>query len=233
MGEWGMKKRIVFFMLVYMIVNNSAYAEPILNFFLYPYPYTDEIQEHIKQPGRVASHIVDSAINRKRGVGVFSTYHGYIDITNSDGQTFYPRRHPTDTVHLVVTDIIIPITMFANTVDHWELNSGTPAAFYKLEKKQDEQTKLFIWDVQPEKRPADNVIPREALILIADPHTIHVPTGVTEAEDSPHLLLPPIYVKKGLDTIKSAVYMIAISHLFGPSRVLYTKEEKRYVMHTR
>lgn len=233
-----MNNYLLVVILPFLIFLRTIYADPIVNFFLYPYPSIQDTQHGLKHPGKIAHYRAEGILNQHSGAGVFSTYCGYIDITNLNGQTFYPRQdpdpEPANVIHLIVTDIIRPIAMFANTIDHFELERSVPASFFRMEKKQDEKTKLFIWDIQPESRPANNIIPRKtSLVIIADPHAIYVPTGVSMADDSPHLLLPPIYVKPSIDIVKTSLYMITISQLFGPSRILYTTAEKSYVMRTR
>lgn len=233
-----MKTYISLLILACLTSLQKMSADPIVNFFLYPYPYAHDIHETFKHSGKMATHTVDGILGHNNAAGVFSTYAGYIDITNVNGQTFYPRTQQSMVLHLVVTQTIIPIVMFANTISHWELGKDVPAAFFKMEKKQDEQTKLFIWDVQQEDRPANNSIPLKPtqdafLIIVADPRALYVPVGVSVTDSSAHLLLPPIYVKKEIDIVKNSLYMITISHLFSPSRILYTKQEKRYVMQSR
>ncbi|MCX5925043.1 MAG: hypothetical protein NT124_01965 [Candidatus Dependentiae bacterium] len=232
-----MKTYVSLLILACLISLQKMSADPIVNFFLYPFPYAHDIHHTFKHSGKIASHTVEGMLGQNNGAGIFSTYAGYIDITNLNGQTFYPRTQQQLVLHLVVAQTIVPIVMFANTISHWELDKDEPAAFFRLEKKQDEETKMFIWDVQPENRPENNSIPLNPtqdafLIIIADPRAIYIPIGVSVTDNSPHLLLPPIYVKKEIDRVKNSLYMITVSHLFRPSRILYTKKEKQYVMHT-
>lgn len=212
-------------------VFQKAQADSIINFFLYPYPHIQEITQKLKNPGKIARQTINGILRHNFVAGIFSTYAGYIDITDLNGQTFFPRKHNAPILHLVITEKIIPVTMFANTIHHWELIPGVPASFFKFEKKQDEKTGLFFWDVHPENKPENNIIPLESLTLIASPETIYVPIGITLTDDTANFLLPPLYVKKQLDITHNALYMLHISHLFSPSNILFTKEEKRYVVH--
>jgi hypothetical protein len=211
-------------------VFQKAHADPIINFFLYPYPYPEKIAQKLKNPGKIARQTINGILRHNFVAGIFSTYAGYIDITDINGQTFYPRKYNAPLLHLVITEKIIPVTRFNNTIDHWEIIPGTHAAFFKMEKKQDMQTGLFFWDVHPEEKPANNIIPLDSLTLIADPEAIYVPIGITITDDTANFLLPPLYVKKQLDITHNALYMLHISHLFSPSRILFTKEEKRYII---
>jgi hypothetical protein len=211
-------------------VFQKVQADSIINFFLYPYPYPEKIAQKLKNPGKIARQTVNGILHHNFVAGIFSTYAGYIDITDLNGQTFFPRKHNAPILHVVITEKIIPVTMFANTIHHWELIPGTPAAFYTFEKKQDAQTGLYFWDVHPEQKPENNIIPLESLTLIANPETIYVPIGITVTDDTANFLLPPLYVKKQLDITHNALYMLHISHLFSPSNILFTKEEKRYVV---
>lgn len=229
-----MKKYISLLILPSLLCLHTLWADHIINFFVYPYPDVQDVHERLKHPSNIDKHHINGLLQYVSGAGIFSTYAGFIDITNFDGQTVYPLQHHEEPfLYLVVTEEIVPIMMLANTVAYWEIPRHRPAAFFKMEKKQDEKTGLFLWDVREEPRPQDNKVPLESLVIIADPHDIYVPAGVSLADDTPHLLLPPLYVKKSMNVVKHGLYMLTISHLFRPSRILYTKEERRYVLQVR
>lgn len=229
-----MKQYLLLLILTCLTPFQKIYADPIINFFLYPYPYINEAHQDLTHAGHIATQKIHGTLNHNSGAGIFSTYGGYIDITNLNGQTFYPRLRSEQYLYLFITDTITPVFRFANTLECWQLSANRPVAIFKMEKKQDEKTKLFIWDVQPASRPENNLIPpADSLVIIANPQNIYVPLGVSVADNTPHLLLPPIYVKKGINIVKNGLYMITISQFFSPSRVLYTKAEKSYIMHTR
>lgn len=225
-----MKKYSSHVILPFLLCLQNIYADHIVNFFMYPYPSVEDTHERLKHPSNIDKHRINGLLNHNNGAGVFSTYAGYVDISNLNGQTTYPRKHHEPFLYLIVTQEIVPVMMFESTVAYWEIPKDKAAACFKLEKKQDEKTELYIWDVQHEHRPLDNKIPLESLVIIADPRDIYVPVGVSLADSSPHLLLPPFYVKRGMNIVKNSLYMLTISHLFGPSRILYTAGEKRYVM---
>lgn len=228
-----MKKYISLLILPSLLYLHTTHADHIINFFVYPYPDVQDLHERLKHPSNIDKHHINGLLKHVSGAGIFSTYAGYIDITNADGQTVYPRKHQEPLLYLIVTEEIVPIMMFANTVAFWEIPRHKSAAFFRMEKIKDEKTGLFLWDVQHSPRPQDNKIPLESLVIIADPHDIYVPIGVSLADDTPHLLLPPLYVKKTMNVVKHGLYMLTISHLFGPTRILYTKEEKRCVLQVR
>ena len=119
--------------------------------------------------------------------------------------------------------------MFQSTISHWELEPGTPAAVYNLELQEDENTKLSFWNMQEAAPPENNRLkPDSAIIIIAKPHNIYVPTGITLTHPSANLLLPDIYVKKGILSARNALYVLNLSFFFQPIDLLYKKEKTRY-----
>ena len=230
-----MKNKIrITLILAAFLANGIIKADAVVTFFLRPYPIIMDkkecelLVEKLKRPGRIAKYCVYGLIDTSITIGIFATYAGYLNASDPDGRIIFPRKHTKDFVKLLVTNKITPIIMAENTIHHWEIEKGTPATMYHVERKQDLATELFYWSVMPVDLPANNRVPREAVVLLAKPHHVHVPIGITLASDNPNLLLPDIYVKKGIAAISNALYLLNLRHFFGQLGVMLKKEKGRY-----
>lgn len=229
-----MSYKIIIFITLFLYLP-SARAESILSFFFVPYPtafpleHAQEISSKLAKPGFIAKHTVYNQHNPTPVAGIFSTYAGYINVSDTNGQTEFPLMHfKFPGVTLIITTKLTPIIMGGNTISHWELEEGTPATLFTVEKKQDDKTKLFYWNTIEKIYPENRRIPLDSLIIIARPPDIYVPIGATLARRSPHLLLPDLYVKKGIKLVGNTLYMLNLNHFFGPIHYYYQKHPKRY-----
>jgi len=228
-----LKKLFLSFILA-STAHQLIVASPVITVFLRPYPeakpteYAHDVNNKLQKPGKIAQYSLYDPMTHIP-TSVFGTYSGYLALSDQLGQLTFPRKHQAPSLTLVVADKITPIMMLGNTIHHWEIEKDSQAAFYKFERKQDPETSLFYWDVQPTQAPADNILPMESIAIIAKPQHIVVPTGVTLTEDSPHLILPNIYVKRGIEKLSNALYLLNISQFFGPLDTLYkTDKVDRY-----
>ena len=113
-----------------------------------------------------------------------------------------------------------------NTIHHWELNKGEPVKIILAEQKEDHETGLLYWDLQEAPIPVDNVIPLASITILARPENIYIPLGATVTNPSPHLLLPDIYVKPGINKIAEALYMLNLNLFFGTLSIQYKLDKK-------
>ncbi len=206
-------------------------ASPVITFFMRPYPNAEKMIKKMKKPGKIARYTIERLADYSLSAGIFSTYGGFIQISNSNGQTTFPYKHQDPMVYLIITQKITPITMLDLMIDHWELVAGTPAAIYTIERKEDKETKTFYWDIKESQLPEDNKLPLKSLVIIAKPKNIFVPTGIALTQDNPNLLLPDIYVRKGIKITHNALYILNLRHFFGQLRNSYKKEETRFQHH--
>lgn len=230
-----MKNKIFFFILIFSLLQKSILrADAIITFFMRPYPKINEkIQQEkmasdLKKPGKIAKYTTHGLLEFPIEAGIFSTYAGYLTTSDVNGQTTFPRKHEQPSLYLLITQKITPIIMMRNTIHHWELEEKTPAAMFKIDKKQDEKTGNYFWDVQHAKLPENNRIPLESITIIAKPKNIFVPTGITLTNDDPQLILPNIYIKKGIMKISNALYILNLRNFFGTVKTEYKKESNRY-----
>lgn len=229
-----MKRAFILNTLVFLCACSTMHADEILSLFIRPYPAQQLEQEasffaqKLTHPTKTAQSILKHTLQAYPLAGVMATYAGYLAFSDTNGQMSFPRKHEASRIHLVITPAITPVLMMSNTIHHWELEIGTPAAMYNIERKLDPETNLAYWDTQEEPLPENNEIPLEALIIFDRPKDIYVPIGITVVKQTPNLVLPDIYLKQVQSTEEQAFYLLNIRMFFGTVNHLYKKQPKAY-----
>ncbi len=142
----------------------------------------------------------------------------------------FPRKQTETNLVLAITPRISPIMRFEQTVDHWQFVPGQPLELFDVELKTEGKNKYY-WNITKKEMPKTSVIDYNALIIFAKPDNIHVPLGRTPTTESPHLLLPDLYVKKAINVVKHATYLLQMKHLFRQVDSKHKTEPKRYIQH--
>lgn len=229
-------------LIIYLICSISCfcfasllYAEPVITFFLKPYKRSlQETQtdlRKLKKPGSLAKRLLRGHLNPVSGL--FATYAGFLQISNNYGQITFPRKHSKPSIYLLITPQIEPVTLFSNTLSHWEIIPGIPAAAYLMTLQEDPATGLYFWKVESTQLPASKRIPFEAIVLFINPKNIVMPTGITLTQkNESNLQLPDIYIKKGLDGVRNSLYILTLNLFFRPATTQYEKKSDRYEMLT-
>ncbi len=202
-------------------------CEPILSLFFKPAPDAQHYSNKIKKPGKLAKYTIQGLIGTDFTTGIMGTYAGYIHASTDIGQLIFPRKQDSETLLLAITTQISPIMRFEQTVDHWQFVPGVPASLFELTRKHSNEKK-FYWEITKKELPESNIIDYTSLIIFAKPKNIHVPLGNTKTIESPNLLLPDLYVKKAINVVKHATYILQLKHLFRQVTPNYKKEPKRY-----
>ncbi len=223
------------FVLLALLHVCSMNAEPIITFFMYRYPIEQDAKavkkmgNKLEKLGKIAKYTHEGLAHGTIIAGIFSTYAGYITTSDINGQTAFPRKQEQKTINMLVTNQITPIVMVGNTLAHWKLEEGTPARMYSLALKQDEKTNLHFWQTQKVDLPKEDIIPLDTIIILAKPKNIYLPEGATLSAESPNLVLPNVYVKKGVKIAKNALYIMNIMRYFGPVNYLYQQKPTNYL----
>lgn len=219
--------------IVACFTQQSIIADPVISLFLRPYPniaqeyhHDQELLHDISKPGGIAYHDLEKGLERYKGSGIFTTYGGYINVSDYDGHLAFPRKHEKPIIYVVITTKITPNIITANTIHHWDLEPQTSTAIYKIERFQDKETKLFYWNVEQIELPQDMRVPLEALIIFAKPKDVYIPQGISVTKNTPNLTLPDIYIKKGMKVLPSTLYVLNIKQFFGQVNEKYKKQPK-------
>lgn len=227
--------RFLFILALFFHIH-SLLAEQLITLFLKQYPVIQPMVQaqkfiaKIHQPAKLARYqtkrLAPSTIS-----GIFATYGGYLTASDLTGEISFPWRHDKPLIHLLVTQELTPIVRSGNTIDHWELQEGVPVKAYKMEQKWDNSAQTLYWDITQEPAPANNIIPLESIVIFSDPKYIYVPLGIEMAKETPHLLLPDIYIKHGINLTENALYVVNLSHYFGGILPIFKKDKTRYSRH--
>lgn len=211
--------------------------DSIISMFIRKYPYfkkentskfdTQKYSQKLKQPAYLYQSITRPHSQRESVSGVMCLYGGQVALSDSNGQITFQRRQQISNIYLLVTSGIKPAYIIApSTVHNWMIDPTKPSKLYFIQFKQDADLGLYYFDVQPTQLPADNNIPLNTIILIADPEYVFVPTGATTSEYSSNLLLPDIYLKRGFCFIYNQLYALAIKQYFDSTVANYQQENQ-------
>jgi hypothetical protein len=211
-----------------------------------PYPGASpeaiEFVERMKNPKHLAKKVLQGSSNALIAQGVISSYAGYVEVSDVNGQTVFLRKHTNPLFYIIITPQATPIIMNSNTIDHWELEPNIPFALYKVERKLDKETGLAYWNAQTATtselnqakslsqttRPNNTIIPLESIIIFAKPKYVYIPIGISITSKSENLEFPTFYIKKGIDIAQQAFYFMNLGLYFRPLTTLYVKKELQY-----
>jgi len=204
---------------------SSLGATNIISFFLKEYPEKDNrdnVDKVIKECSILKNHFqtICQSHNISHNFSVFSTYAGYLSMSNTNGQIVFPRKVINNAINLLVTNKISPVFMFGSTIAFWEIQDPN-AKMYYLERSQDKTTKLFFWETKEKPLPKSNRTPVQTIVILADPKEIYVPIGATLTRSSANLLLPDIYVRKNIDNLANILFVLNIKPFFSKTNQIF------------
>ncbi|GMU19197.1 MAG: hypothetical protein AMXMBFR12_03890 [Candidatus Babeliales bacterium] len=221
----------LFFILALFFHNPSLKAEQLIVQFLKPYPEisapnTQKLVNKLDKVGK-PNRYRTKRLFTPHLAGIFATYGGFLDISDILGEIIFPRKHIKPFVYVIISPKMVPIVRSGNTIDHWELEEDEPVEVYKFEQLYDEELQIHYWLVTQEPIPDTNIVPLESIAIFLDPKYVYVPLGITLFKESPHLILPDIYIKPGFDLNAQALYILNFSHYFGSIIPMYKKDKDR------
>ena len=146
--------------------------------------------------------------------GIYGSYFGYLCSSNTAGQIIFPRKHNDSAFKLVIAEKIEPLFMLENTINTWSIPEKIDYAYYGIERKKDEKTNLYFWDVQKEELPKDRALPLNVITLLAKPEELYVPLGITVTTNTGQITLPTIFVKSTIQLANNALSIVPIRQFF-------------------
>jgi hypothetical protein len=206
-------------------------ADPTITFFFKPFPDIKKVTQKMKKPGRLAKHTVRGIVQHAPVAGILVTYAGYVKASNYNGEVVLPRKHQKTEITILVTPEMTPIALFENTILHWQLIPELPAQMYSCELKQNSKTGGYYWETQEVALPEDNKIPLSAIVIIADPKNIVVNLGESTTNETANLVLPDIFVRKGINIVKNSSYLLSVRHFFRPIDMEEKREPLKMITH--
>lgn len=229
-----MKYKKTIILIATILIHNSLICDQIITFFFRPFPSKNKEQvaeKRAKKIGRVEKmpkYTLRSLTKNYFTSGIFCTYGGYLAISDLHGQVTFLRRHKDPKINILITEHIVPMMMLENTVHHWEVTKPDQATMYEIERKLDVAAKTYFWKVKQIDVPADKIISIDTIVIIANYEKIYIPQGITITTQNPQLLLPDIYVKRGIEKLTSTLYLFGIKNLFAMTDTVYKKSTKQY-----
>lgn len=207
-------------------------TDSIITIFVQKYPYlsqseikkltknpqSDDLLNYskaLRQPDYLYNHVVHSYQSKHHLPSIMCMYAGNICLSTPDGQISFPRLQQKTEIYLLISDKIIPAYMIAPaTIANWMIDPKAPAQMYLMKLEHDPKTSLSYWQTTKVALPADNNIPLNTLIFIADPNTMYVPLGATITDLSSNLVLPTIYIKRDFCFIRNTLFTLATNQYF-------------------
>lgn len=226
-----MKNSYYVLVMVLLCCSVKVVADPTITFFFKPVPDIKKVTQKIKKPGRLAKHAAHGIVQHAPVAGILVTYAGYVTASNDTGEIVLPRKHQKADVTVLVTPEMTPIALFENTILHWQLIPGLPAQMYSCELKQNDKTGGYYWNTQEVALPEDSKIPLSAIVITADPKNIVVNTGQSITNETANLVLPDIFVRKGINIVKNSSYMLTVRHFFKPINTAEKREPLKMITH--
>lgn len=231
-----MKNKDIIFICIALVIGSARIsADPVITFFIRPYPHATEASAQpklhkIHLPGKIAKYHMRKLHQEAPIAGLFCTYAGFLALSNGIGQVTFPRKHDEPALSIIITNKIQPILMAANTIHHWTIPIDGDAVQYALERKKDADTGLSYWDVKKQAVPDDRIVPSRSILIFAKPKNFYIPEGATITVDSPNLVLPDIYARRSTDIATNAMHALAIRQFFDSVQTERKRNGKMYQM---
>lgn len=207
--------------------------------FIQKYPYlkktvsnpepafdTQKYSQKLKQPDYVYRKISKARHNYRHEIpGVMCLYAGRAGLSNPQGQITFPKRQQTHNMYILISNGIKPAYMIApGTVHNWMLDANHEAEMYLMELKHDPITTMHYYETSKVALPANNNIPLNTIVFIAEPKNMYVPLGATIVDYSPNIVLPTIYIKRGFCFVYNSLYTLAINQYFEPTQTTFKQD---------
>ncbi len=220
-------KAHILFPVLFLAFMHTSVSPYTINMFVRDYP-EEELQKQPRtlNPFQINKQLMKTYFYQPVSVGIYALYNGLFTHTNSYGLISFPRDTQIEEFTGIVTESIVPHFLVANTINHWTIKDENESAFYLIKRHKDPETKLRYWKTQKLNIPTDKIVPLHAILILAKPEDVYVPLGVTPTNNLPNLLLPPIYVKRGLDHLKQAAFVLNIKQFFAPVSTLNKLDKK-------
>jgi len=228
------KKFFIAIVITIALAHSRLFCDQIITFFFKPYPSIKDQNKITKKinklarPEKLALYAIEAKLDQYMTSGIFCAYNGYLSISDLNGQVIFPRRHKDNEVNILVTDIIFPVFMIGNTIDHWEIEKENPAKMYHIKRMRDRAIGLYFWEVKETEVPKNRIIDMETVVVMTKPKYVYMPEGVTTTQKNIQLHIPDVYIKQGINKVVSALYTFGIKNFFKSMDYLYKKSPKRY-----
>jgi len=180
------------------------------------------------EPGGMSKQILDTQIQKYSTHGVIGAYHGYVALSDHNGQLLFPRKHTSDEIYYVITRSIAPKMGKNDTVQKFYVTKPEQARMYYLKRMRDNEDEKPYWKVTELEVDDKQPIPAASIMIFSNPDHIIVPTGKFTTIDGGTLLMPDLYVKKSIPIGPNALAFLRVNRYFAPVTHVYAYTADRY-----
>ncbi|MGA9530926.1 MAG: hypothetical protein WBQ73_03510 [Candidatus Babeliales bacterium] len=224
--------------IILLVTSQIFLPNHVISLFLKKYPYIQneersnqccqKVSDTLCTAGQCSYHTLTGIAQQSHLAGIYAVYGSYITTSDFNGHLSFPLSHDENSLYLLITPRVTPITLTQQVIHHWTLQHDTPHALYKLEKQYDKEADLHFWNVQKVPVPPDMTIPLETIIIFAHPETMYVPLGSTPSAKSEHFILPPLYIKATLRMTPQSLYIMNMRQFFATLGYIHSYQKDAY-----
>jgi hypothetical protein len=202
----------------------------VIVLFIKPLPKKQQdifLEPSIFHPGRIHKKTIKKMIHHIKQPYVFALYGGNIGVTDEKGEIIFPRKTQQPKINIFVTKNPEPhFQAGLSNILFWRVPRNEDVSRTIMTREKDPKTNITYWESTPATILDQRILPLHSIILLTDPKNIYIPEGITPASDSPHFILPTIYVKPTINPFDDALYAINKKLFFAPVRMLYKKDKQ-------
>lgn len=196
---------------------------------------TERLQQKLDTPGKISQRMLkNSLLDMHATNGIFVLYAGYSAVSDINGQVMFPRKNQKPQVKILVTQSIKPlfnptVPDPSKTLQGWQIIHPEQASYYLMQLIKNPKTNTYVWQTTEQMLPKNLIVPDDAIIIFADPDYISIPTGNPRtAANSPHFMLPDIYVNPKITNPLAAIRFLKIRKYFAPVPLSYKFGQRQY-----
>lgn len=235
------KLNLIILLSASLSMQAGQLAPHIITFFFRPFEKrpkvfdAEALKDTISTPGKITRSLMKKNLADRYHVnGIFVTYAGYSEYSSCTGQVVFPRESQKPIMKIIVAQSIKPIfypdvDKPAKTVNYWQVTDQSKAKYYQVELKQVDPEGDAYWFVTKKDLPKNRKIPRDAIVIFAEPKHIWMPKGRNKrAASSPHFMLPDVYVSFKISPSLGALRFLKVKKYFSPIKFAYQFGEKEF-----
>lgn len=215
-----MMKRKTFCFLFIFLSCVSVHAATI-TLFIEPYKelktvLVESTKKFFNKPGsKFPKKHLKRTVPILKHTSFFASYAGYCAHSNEQGEIIFPRKHPQDTVTLVITPKVTPVILIGKTVNRFIVPASAPTALFEFTRKKSGDTAY--WEVTQKELPSSRIISPFAITIFGTPDQFSVPLESTITLPGPDLVLPSLKATKHA-TDTPALLFLKVSKYCAPVR---------------
>ena len=213
-----------------LFITLLLHADPVISLFFRPLSLQEEpekleaFSKRWAEPARIERYQLrfsaERALLGSHTAGIPCLYAGFIAFSNANGQVLFPRLQEKEEMYVLITDAIETVMMTDTIVHHLRIPERAHAVLYHLTLFDPDETveSYAYWNITQENHQEhlleNGKIPDKTVIVIAKPKNVFYPEKQVITLETANLTLPNLYVRKTIDTITNALYILDFKQFF-------------------